>query len=280
MNVTIYTPTDPLLQQYIECFYILSQQDKKEVIAYITFPSINTIVSILDNAVYSVKGNQVTASCNTGTIFTSSIVARFREPIYFIYEGHINEITIYFKPLGISFFLDHPLTRYSKTDFNLFNPYPDYTTAMLQVLKHTDDTVKMQLLENYWLSKLKAPKQQLQMQDIVNAILQNNEAADISLQQLANDHNLSRKTIHKYFVAQVGKTPSEFKKTQRFRQAVTNRLTATNQVNLTNVAYDAQYFDQSHMIKDFKVLTGQNPKIFFNKTSIIKQKEKIFWQFR
>ena len=32
--------------------------------------------------------------------------------------------------------------------------------------------------------------------------------------------------------------------------------------NLTNIAYESEYFDQAHFIKDFKEFTGINPKKF------------------
>ena len=31
---------------------------------------------------------------------------------------------------------------------------------------------------------------------------------------------------------------------------------------LTNIAYESEYFDQAHFIKDFKEFTGINPKDF------------------
>jgi YesN/AraC family two-component response regulator len=32
--------------------------------------------------------------------------------------------------------------------------------------------------------------------------------------------------------------------------------------NLTNIAYESEYYDQAHFIKDFKEFTGTNPKDF------------------
>ena len=34
--------------------------------------------------------------------------------------------------------------------------------------------------------------------------------------------------------------------------------------NLTNIAYESEYYDQAHFIKDFKEFTGTNPKRFLD----------------
>ncbi len=278
MTITSYKPKSPLLQQYIECFYILTQEEKEQV-GYITFPSIYTIVTIIANAKFHIEDNKVHTSYCDSSPLVSSIVSRFKEPLYLNYEGQINEITIYFKPLGISAFLKHPVSHYSKNDYDLFYPYPDFETAMRQLLKQTDTEEKIQLLEAYWLSKYEGIKNK-NIADIVTTILQSDDKENTVVHHLAKKFNLSRKTIHKYFLQYVGKTPSEFLKTKRFREAIDNKFSNTPQDNLTAIAYAANYFDQSHMTKDFKSLTGQNPKAFFNKTSIVKKKEKIFWQFK
>jgi AraC-like DNA-binding protein len=38
--------------------------------------------------------------------------------------------------------------------------------------------------------------------------------------------------------------------------------------NLTEIAYDNDYFDQSHFIKDFKEFTGVSPKEFYKDSTL------------
>ena len=35
-------------------------------------------------------------------------------------------------------------------------------------------------------------------------------------------------------------------------------------MSLTELAYDCGYYDQSHMINDFKLLTGMSPRQYFS----------------
>ena len=38
--------------------------------------------------------------------------------------------------------------------------------------------------------------------------------------------------------------------------------------NLTDIAYESEYFDQAHFIKDFREFTGINPKEFIAHESL------------
>jgi AraC-like DNA-binding protein len=48
----------------------------------------------------------------------------------------------------------------------------------------------------------------------------------------------------------------------RFQNALFER-SQNARMSLTSLAYACGYYDQSHMVHDFKVLTGMTPKHFF-----------------
>ena len=74
------------------------------------------------------------------------------------------------------------------------------------------------------------------------------------------------------------KSPSDFKKIHRFREALKSKKDKKNSPTLTALSYDMLFYDQSHLIKDFKSLTGLPPKNFFkNLTS--HDDGKINWLF-
>jgi AraC-like DNA-binding protein len=47
---------------------------------------------------------------------------------------------------------------------------------------------------------------------------------------------------------------------------------------LTTIAYAANYFDQAHMTKEFKSITGKSPKDFFKNLTTMEQGQ-INWSF-
>jgi AraC-like DNA-binding protein len=60
------------------------------------------------------------------------------------------------------------------------------------------------------------------------------------------------------FHSQVGLTPKLFGRVQRF-QWLLDRINRGANVDWARVALDAGYFDQSHMIRDFRAFTGVSP---------------------
>jgi AraC-like DNA-binding protein len=59
----------------------------------------------------------------------------------------------------------------------------------------------------------------------------------------------------------VGLSPKQLGKVIRLQAALKMLLNQKNG-NLTQVAYESDYYDQAHFIKDFKDFTGINPKEF------------------
>jgi AraC-like DNA-binding protein len=64
------------------------------------------------------------------------------------------------------------------------------------------------------------------------------------------------------------KTPSEYRKVQRFRNTLLKQKITPN---LTDLSNDNLYFDQSHFIKHFRELTDTKPSDFFKKVEIDKE---------
>jgi AraC-like DNA-binding protein len=60
----------------------------------------------------------------------------------------------------------------------------------------------------------------------------------------------------------VGTSPRQFLKTVRFQNALHTKFNQKS-VSLTQLACDCGYYDQSHMINDFKSLSGFTPGEYF-----------------
>ena len=83
---------------------------------------------------------------------------------------------------------------------------------------------------------------------------------NIKIQEIAEKYNFTRQYINKLFLKYIGKPASEYRKIHRFRNAVSKYKISKN---LTILSCDNFFFDQSHFIKDFKILTNSNPSSFF-----------------
>ncbi len=271
MNIKVYRPKNPLLKKHIECFYIFEQTAEEKPVTYFTFPSIYTIISISQYTKTVDTGNQIiTKHCPSNAIETN-LVCNFNEPVLVKYEGQINEITTYFKPLGINAFIDRDLSFYSEGTFPDFNPYDDYKSVMMSILSIQNPDERIEQIEHYWISKLK-PFEDTLLENVL-AEMMDTRNLNQSMTKLSLKTGRSRTTINKHFDKHICKTPSQFKKIIRFRAAIQSHLE-----NEPGLPHNLDYFDQSHMIRDFKKLTGFTPKVFFAKIATL-ENGQIKWMF-
>lgn len=273
MTIKIFRPTNPILKKHIECFYILERTSEEKPDTYFTFPSIYTIVTISEHTkTVDTKSKITTKFCPSNAIETN-LVSNFNEPVLVEYEGKINEITTYFKPLGINAFITNDLRHYSEGTFPDFNPYDDYKDTMASILSEKEHDERIEKLESYWISKWKLFEDPLL--ESVLAEMMDADNLDQSMTKLSHTTGRSRMTINKHFDKHICKTPSQFKKIIRFRAAIQSHLENKNEIGLS---YNLDYFDQSHMIRDFRKLTGFTPKSFFSKIAT-PENGQIKWIF-
>ena len=80
----------------------------------------------------------------------------------------------------------------------------------------------------------------------------------IRVPQLLHSLNVSERQFERRFVRAVGVPPHHYIRIARFREAM--RLMKANQFErLSDIAYDLNYVDQSHFIKDVKAFSGYTP---------------------
>jgi AraC-like DNA-binding protein len=99
----------------------------------------------------------------------------------------------------------------------------------------------------------------------VSAVIHEIEAqeGDIDIQRLLDKLGFNRRTVERLFAEKVGVSPKFLARTIRLHHFLyLQREHAEDK--LTDAALNAQYYDQSHLIKEFKQFTGETPARFFN----------------
>ncbi|MEN9609639.1 MAG: hypothetical protein RLZZ628_453 [Bacteroidota bacterium] len=130
-----------------------------------------------------------------------------------------------------------------------------------------DGMQAMQLIESYLLryfGRLETPFSVKDMSPVVNYITR--QKGLVRIQDLEDKFHISRRWLEKQFAAQVGFSPKEFARLIRFRSLLAN--IEKNPYRHSNTFWSALvetfgYYDQSHLIKDFRQFTGQSPTAYF-----------------
>lgn len=78
------------------------------------------------------------------------------------------------------------------------------------------------------------------------------------ISELAESFGLSPKRFTDIFKKEAGITPKLFSRIKRFQQILT-RINSNQPINWTHLAFEFGYYDQSHLIRDFKVLSALTP---------------------
>lgn len=268
LKIDFYKPKSTLLQKYMEGYYFIDDHQHTGTIKYLTFPNNFAILSVNHNSDIILSENRITITPSTENKVVADLVFRYNNPIEVIFEKPIHELTIYFKPLGLNHFV-HDLEDVFAKKKNIidYSPFEDFKQTMVEILTTVDRDRQIELLENYWLSKIKSKDLSL-LAEIITDI-----EHDLKIEDIAIKHRLSRQYINKLLGRNIGKTPSEYRKIHRFRNALIDK---SQRKSLSDLSHSNFFFDQSHFIKDFKELTHITPRDFFK--NVDTNKENI-WLF-
>lgn len=84
----------------------------------------------------------------------------------------------------------------------------------------------------------------------------------IQVSELAGKHCLSQRQFERKFKQMAGFSPKMFSRIVRFEECISTAV--LNKESLTETTYALGYYDQPHMIKDFREFSGQNPSDYFS----------------
>lgn len=178
--------------------------------------------------------------------------------------GHISLFSIQFTPLGLSLFIDSPINETCNQNIPLkylfkksISKLEDYLSAA-QTFQE-----RVQIAEAFLISQLGNDKNKENIKRMRHAVgLIDNSKGTYSVENLASETCLSRKQFERVFSRHIGTSPKRFLRTIRFQNALAIKA-ANPLTSITDIAYQCGYFDQAHMVNDFKKLSGMTPKQYF-----------------
>lgn len=90
----------------------------------------------------------------------------------------------------------------------------------------------------------------------------------ISIKEIYSTLNVSKSKLEQHFNKEIGLTPKEFCKIEKINCFI-NTYKEAEGLSLTELTYQCGYYDQSHLIKDFKYFLDTSPKKYFNLVGVI-----------
>jgi AraC-like DNA-binding protein len=181
---------------------------------------------------------------------------------YILPVGNVNTFAICFYPIGFASFAKTPLEKLVDKETpisELFGPTEAYELEQ-QMVQAIDTHQRIDIIETFLL-KILNEKNTISniVKSTVDALLKTNGTTSINA--ILKDNVSKRRQLERHFKKQIGISPKQLGKAIRL-QATLNLLLNKKSETLTEIAYESEYFDQNHFIKDFKDLVGVTPKEF------------------
>lgn len=263
-----------LLSDIIQYYYFLHTV-RGENFYYQTFPNTNLCLSLYRQNCIEAEDCDTHTECRVkpGNTFTSRLWGFHEKPFQVSVEEEMDQVFIVFHPGGLRHFTNIPY-EYLLNNSQVFQTiFGNSSLFFLEILFNTNDDKKRSVLLNRFL--INQVKNDCTKKNLQNYISQlNHSEQNISVDEMAEELNLSSASLYRHFIRYVGQPPKTFLQTIRFRKAL-RLMQEHNYSNFTGLSYASDYFDQSHFIKDFKRFSGLAPGELTKKISL--EKQRIVW---
>lgn len=253
----IYPPGQELAA-FVECYWTLESPKEKT-------PQKNTIVP--DGCMkmifhYGDLYKQYLEDGNSIPLPRCFVIGQLTRPFEVEPTGGTGIFFVRFHPYGFLPFATIPIKEMENTAVSLENLFGDDGKQIGQKIVNANSTPeRIKLIETFLLSRLTDTKT---VDHIVKSTVETILTANgqLSVDELSKQIKINRRQLVRKLSSTIGLSPKQLSKTIRLQATLKILLNGKN-TSLIALAYQGEYYDQAHFIKDFKEFTGLTPKEFY-----------------
>lgn len=257
MNYQTFEPNSDLTT-LIKCYWTLESQKEKK-------PQRQTIVP--DGCIemifhYGDLYKQYTKNGNFIIQPKCFVFGQLTQPLEIEPTGETGIFAVRFHPNGFLPFTTIPIKEMENTAVSLEKLFgKDGQGIEKKIINAISTSDRINLIEIFLLTRLTdAETVDRIVKSTVETIMTAN--GQLSVNELSEQLNMNRRQLVRKFSSAIGLSPKQLSKTIRL-QATLKMLLNKKFTSLTALAYENEYYDQAHFIRDFKELTGYTPKEFY-----------------
>lgn len=190
------------------------------------------------------------------------VIGQLTRPLEIEPTGKIGIFSVRFHPNGFLPFTTIPIKEMENTAVSLEKLFGQNGQEIeQQILTASSTAERIKLIEVFLLNRL-TDNETIDriVKSTVETILTAN--GQLTIDELSKQTNINRRQLERKFSSAIGLSPKQLSKTIRL-QATLKMLLNKKFTSLTALAYENEYYDQAHFIKDFKELSGFTPKEFY-----------------
>jgi Helix-turn-helix domain len=190
------------------------------------------------------------------------LLGQITEQFYIEPTGYVDTFAIRFYPYGFANLINIPLNELGNKETPLNILFGDEKAEQLsqEIIQAETTSERICIIEKFLFDRLfnKATIDHI-VKSTVDTMYSSKGSRPVNA--ILNNDLTKRRQLERNFAKQIGLSPKQLSKVIRLQatlQMLLNKTTGT----LTAIAYENEYYDQTHFIKDFKEFTGITPKDF------------------
>ncbi|MGI0465594.1 DUF6597 domain-containing transcriptional factor [Serratia marcescens] len=188
-------------------------------------------------------------------------------PFYVQPTGYVHTFAASFFPYGFFSFVSAPIKSLRDKETSIYELFEHSEARQLEesIIKASSTSERIEILETFLFSRI---SDHLTIEHILKAtveILFSNNGS-ISINEITNSDHSKKRQLERRFMDIIGVSPKQLSRVVRLQTAL--KLLINLEESLTHIAYESNYYDQSHFIKDFKEFTGVRPSDFWGEKSM------------
>jgi AraC-like DNA-binding protein len=180
-------------------------------------------------------------------------------------SGDVKLFGVRFQPTGAFYFLGFPMSELTDRIENYIE-LSRFDEGHLedQLLNAADFAHRIAIFEATMLTKLTGAKRfDQRLASAVDAL--GTMTGNYSVPHLASTFGWSERKLERDFKKFVGVSPKMFSRIRRF-SSIVHSLETSGPSELIDHAHQFGYYDQSHMINDFRGFAGESPTAFYRRS--------------
>jgi AraC-like DNA-binding protein len=187
------------------------------------------------------------------------MVGAHSQPSFLQTTNTISVVGAHFRPGGAYAFLNLPADELHNGETTLDEVWSPVEASVLRerLLAVPDPSARMDVFERALLARLKRPRNAM----VAFAIAQFRMARPV--RAVSEQIGVSQRTFINTFAREVGLTPKLYSRVRRF-QRVLRTVHGQRDVDWAGVALACGYFDQPHLIRDFRAFAGLSPSAYLH----------------
>lgn len=255
MRIAHFIPGD-ILKPYIRSITVYESDNTQP---YTVLPCTGLVIG------FQYKGRLLHIDNSSEQLLSVSGITGLHDgPKTFRATGDTGSVIVYFNETGASFFFRQPLHELFRESVSLDNFLLRSELLVLeeQLQAAPTNEKRIRTVEDFLIKRIRHEAHDPLVMGALSLIY--NSKGNIRITDLIRQLHTSQSPLEKRFRAAIGSSPKKFASIVRLKHAISQYQPGNS---LTQLGYEAGFYDQAHFIKEFKAFTGQAPETFFSESN-------------